>query len=97
MNQDQNKMKAELIEAIDIITEKEREEEGLGLVPMEEEREELYFNLVYTQVPPSASATPNKTIFNTMLVLGMNVEPTITFDYKLNEPTIPNLQQDVHY
>ena len=60
----QKQMKTELIEAADIITEKEKEEEGLGPVPMEEEQEELYFNPIYSQMPPSAPNASNKTIFN---------------------------------
>ena len=48
----QKQMKAELIEATDIIAEKERGEEEMGLVPMEEEQEPVYFNPLYSQMPP---------------------------------------------
>ena len=63
---------------------------------MEEEREPLYYNPVYSQMPPS---TPNasKTISDAIPVPGKKLEPTIAFDYKLNEPSIPNLQQNVQY
>ena len=89
-------MKAKLIEAAYIIAEKEREEEGLGPVPMEEEREELYYNPVYSQMPPSAP-NASKTIFDAILVPGKKLEPTIAFDYKLNEPTLQDLQKNVQY
>ena len=86
-------MREELNEAADIIAEKERVEEEMGPVPMEEEQEPVYYNPVYSQMPPSAPTT-SKTIFD---VLKEKIEPTIGFDYKLNEPSIPNLQQNVHY
>ena len=89
----QKQMKAELIEAADIIAEKERGEEEMGPVPMEEEQEPVYFNPLYSQVPPSVP-TASKTIFD---VVKEKMEPTIGFNYKLNEPSIPNLQQDVQY
>ena len=91
MIQQEKQMRAELIEVANIITEKERGEEEMGPVPMEEEQEELYFNPVCSQGPPPAPTASNKTIFNAILVPRMKVEPTIAFDYKLNEPTIPNL------
>ena len=78
-------MREELNEAADIIAEKERGEE-MGPVPMEEEQEPVYYNPVYSQMPPSAPTALNKTIFNVIPV----PEPKV-------EPTIPNLQQDVHY
>lgn len=48
MNCQQNKTKAKLIETTDIITEKEREEEGLGPEPMEDVQETLFFNPIHS-------------------------------------------------
>ena len=96
MNSQQNKLKAELIEAADIIAEKERGEGEMGPVPMEEEWEPVYFNPVYSQMPPS-TPTASKTIFDAMPVPGMNVAPTFAFDYKLNEPIVPDIWPNVHY
>ena len=56
-------MKAELMEAANIIAEKEREEEGLGAEPMEDVRENMFYNPVYSQVPPSAPATSQEMNF----------------------------------
>ena len=59
----------------------------------------MFINPIFSQqTPPQAPAASNETIFQTAIpVPGMNLEPTITFDRVLNEPMIPNLQQDVHY
>ena len=48
MNLDQNKMKAELIEIVDIITEREREEE-LSQEPMEDVYEMMFVNPILSQ------------------------------------------------
>ena len=83
-------MKAELIEAVDIIVERE---EALGQEPMEDIQEMIFVNPIFSQqAPPPASAASNETNFQTAIpVPGMNLEPTITFDCVLNEPMIPNL------
>ena len=67
---------------------------------MEDIHETMFVNPIFSQqpAPPLALAAFNETIFHTaILVLGMNVEPTITFDCKLNKLVIPNLQQNVQY
>ena len=59
----------------------------------------MFINPVFSQqAPPPAPAASNETNFQTAIpVPGMNLEPTITIDRILNEPTIPDLQLDVHY
>ena len=96
MNLEQTKMKAELIKAAGIIIERE---EALGQEPMEHVQEMMFVNPVFTQqAPPQAPAASNETNFQTAIpVPGMNVEPTITYDHKLNELVIPNLQHNVQY
>ena len=66
---------------------------------MEDIQETMFINHVFSQqAPPPAPAASNETNFQTAIpVPGMNLEPTITFDRILNEPVIPNLQQDVYY
>ena len=96
MNLEQTKMKTELIEAADIIAERE---EALGQELVEDIQEMMFVNSVFSQqAPPQAPATSNEMNFQTMiLVPEMNVELTITYDRKLNELVIPNLQQNVQY
>ena len=96
MNQEQTKMKAELIEAADIIAERE---EALGQGPMEDVQETMFVNLVFTQqAPPQALAASNEMNFQSVIpVPKSNMELTITLDRITNEPTIPNLQHSVQY
>ena len=90
MNQEQSKMKAELIETADIIAERE---ETLGQEPMEDVQETMFVSLVFSQqAPPQAPAISNETNFQaTIPVSKSNMEPTITFDCIMNELVIPNL------
>ena len=61
MNLEQNKMKTELIEAVDIIAERE---EALGQEPMEDIQETMFINPVFSQQdPPPAPAASNERIF----------------------------------
>ena len=92
----QKQMKAELIEAAGIIAERE---EALGQEPMENIQETMFVNPVCSQqAPPQAPAASNETIFQSAIPVSMmNVEPTITRDRILNEPTIPNFQPYVNY
>ena len=65
MNQEQSKMKAKLIEAVDIIAERE---EALGQEPMEDIQETMFVNPVFSQqAPPQAPAASNETIFQTAI------------------------------
>ena len=96
MNLEQNKMKAELIEATNIIAERE---ETLGQEPMEDIQETMFINSVFLQQAPSqAPVVSNETNFQSAIpILENNMELTITFDRTMNEPIIPNLQHNVQY
>ena len=62
MNLEQSKMKAELIEAVDIIAERE---EALGQEPMEDIQEMMFINPVFSQqaLPLKHRLPPMKWIF----------------------------------
>ena len=82
MTHQQKQMKAELIEAADI---------------MEDIQETMFVNPVFSQqAPPQAPDASNEMNFQSAIpVLESNMELTITFDRAMNELTIPNLQQNV--